>query len=191
MALNDSVSRSFYTFQKLSLNWQYWLLCNSLISELVLCGRYEARGAPNSHCLHIVGLHLGFCSLMHSVLSWIYSTLNSPLWSGLYASKIIIFSHHSNQDDMGLGRKAQGQCGGSPALHLIWVKFVLTFSSLSHCFSSPVKGEWTLGFPGQSTGTWITPEAVGSLPVPASSSLLSAMLWCMWSLDITLKQGVE
>lgn len=92
---------------------------------------------------------------------------------------------------MGLGRKAQGQRGGSPALHLIWVKLVLTFSSLSHCFSSPVKGEWTLGFPGQSTGTWITPEAVGSLPAPASSSLMSAMLWCMWSLDTTLKQGVE
>lgn len=92
---------------------------------------------------------------------------------------------------MGLGRKAQGQHGGSPALHLIWVKLVLTFSSLSHCSYSPVKGERTLGFPGQSTGTWITPEAVGSLPVPASSSLLSAVLRCLWSLDTTLKQGVE
>jgi len=47
----------------------------------------------------------------------------------------------SNQDDTSLGRKAQGQHNGSLLLDLIWVKLVLTFSSLFYCFSSPMKGE--------------------------------------------------
>lgn len=94
---------------------------------------------------------------------------------------------------MGLGRKTQVRYSGNLALDLIWVKLVLTFSSLSYCFSS-VKGEWTLGFPGQSTGTWITPEDCGKL---ASACLLSTsvcysvMCVSVWSLNTTSEEGEE